>query len=251
MKIKIFFLILILAKTMFLSHAGTIRDDVSDERYLDYGNQHECVLKLSYFKNKEIRYGSCVAISKQHVVTAAHMVTEAETVFVDYKDRCILVKRIFIFPKYDGTFKTPDVAVCELKEPISLDFYPSLYSEKKEINKVCSICGYGKTGKGSTGAHKDSLEKRAGSNKINKTDRYNLYCTMDKYDTTELEYLHSFGDSGGGLFIDGKLAGINSGVVSKDGNPDSSYGDISFHTRISEKECRNWIMETISTPMEK
>ena len=44
----------------------------------------------------------------------------------------------------------------------------------------------------------------------------------------------SHGDSGGGLFIDNKLAGINSLVMSSDGKPDSSWTDESGHTRVSK-----------------
>jgi hypothetical protein len=39
------------------------------------------------------------------------------------------------------------------------------------------------------------------------------------------------------------LAGVNSSVLSKDGNTDSNYGDESCHTRISR--YKEWIEETI------
>ena len=41
------------------------------------------------------------------------------------------------------------------------------------------------------------------------------------------------GDSGGGLFIDKKLAGIHSCIYTGDGKLDSSYKDYSAHTRVS------------------
>ena len=56
---------------------------------------------------------------------------------------------------------------------------------------------------------------------------------------TSLEYLIGHGDSGGGLFIDKKLAGIHSCIYTGDGKLDSSYKDYSAHTRISIH--KNWI----------
>ena len=50
---------------------------------------------------------------------------------------------------------------------------------------------------------------------------------------TSLEYLIGHGDSGGGLFIDKKLAGIHSCIYTGDGKLDSSYKDYSAHTRVS------------------
>ena len=49
------------------------------------------------------------------------------------------------------------------------------------------------------------------------------------------------GDSGGGLFLDGKLAGINSFVMAADGKTNSDYGDECAHTRIST--YKKWIEE--------
>jgi len=66
---------------------------------------------------------------------------------------------------------------------------------------------------------------------------------------TNLEYCISHGDSGGGLFIDQKLAGINSIVLASDKNPDSNYGDESGHTRISK--YKDWIEDNIKSPKEK
>jgi secreted trypsin-like serine protease len=48
-----------------------------------------------------------------------------------------------------------------------------------------------------------------------------------------LEFLIASGDSGGGLFIDNKLAGIHSCVMTVGKNPQSKYGEESGHTRIS------------------
>ena len=67
---------------------------------------------------------------------------------------------------------------------------------------------------------------------------------MNRNNPTELEFLISHGDSGGGLFIDGQLAGINSSVLSKDGKTDSNYGDESCHTRISR--YKDWLDDVMN-----
>ncbi|MEK9661056.1 MAG: trypsin-like serine protease, partial [Alphaproteobacteria bacterium] len=65
----------------------------------------------------------------------------------------------------------------------------------------------------------------------------------------DLEYLIAPGDSGGGLFaalggVD-YLIGVHSfGWGRLDGDPDSDYGDVSGHTRVSS--FYDWINETIA-----
>ena len=62
---------------------------------------------------------------------------------------------------------------------------------------------------------------------------------MSKNNHTELEFCAANGDSGGGLFIDNKLAGINSMVLAADKKTNSDYGDECTHTRISS--YKSWI----------
>lgn len=227
--------------------SGTIRHDVPDRKYLSYGEDHKCVFKLNGIiekDGKEIQYfGSCVAISDQWIVTAAHVVEDSKRNFLIVGKKEIPIEKTIICPEYTGSFGSTDLAICKLSEKLDLPFYPEMYSNNDEIGKVCGIAGFGKTGTGLTGARLDAGEKRAGSNKIESVSEGALYCVMDRKRPTELEFLISHGDSGGGLFIDGKLAGINSSVLCSDGETDSNYGDESCHTRISK--YIGWIKETI------
>jgi hypothetical protein len=50
------------------------------------------------------------------------------------------------------------------------------------------------------------------------------------------------------LFIENKLAGINSFVAADDGKPNSNYGDESGHTRMSL--YYNWILEQMKEPID-
>lgn len=246
MKIKGLFLFLILIKSNFIL-GGTIRHDVPDEKYLEYGEKHKCVLRIELINNKknEKSCGSCVAISKNWVLTAGHVVEDNEKGHVLFGEKKIEIDKIISWPTYNGTFASTDLAMCKLKKDLNLDFYPEIYEEENELGKICSIAGYGRTGTGLTGANKHSNLKRAGSNKVSAISKYYIYCKMDKKDTTQLELLISNGDSGGGLFIDGKIAGINSSVFALDKKPDSNYGDESRHTRLGP--CKEWIIKNIKS----
>lgn len=230
---------------LFLAYAseafgGTIRHDVPDEKYLDYGNKYECVLRINGILEEEdkiIKYhGSCIAISNRWIITAAHVVEGSKRNIVIFEEKEIPIIKSVIHKDFKrGNFGSIDLALCKLDKELNLKFYPELYHENNEIGKICGIAGYGKTGDGVIGANKVDDKKRGGSNKIFAISDYSLYCIMSKSTPTELEFLISHGDSGGGLFIDGKLAGVNSCVFSSDGKADSSYGDESCHIRVSKQ----------------
>ena len=109
------------------------------------------------------------------------------------------------------------------------------------MNKICCIVGYGITGTGRSGGIKWDGKRRAGSNKITNIYKNMLMCDMSLEKPTQLEFCMASGDSGGGLFIDKKLAGINSCVFHDDPKLIGKYNDDSGHIRISNKECLDWI----------
>jgi len=232
------------------SFSGTIRHDVEDKKYLDYGKKHTCVFKLGGIveeNGEEVKYhGSCTAVSKRWVVTAAHVVKVEglKRIFLFVGEKEVPIEKVILSPEFKGSFGSTDLALCRISEDLDLTRYPELYEGSDELGKICGISGCGRTGNGITGANLDSDKKRAGSNKVEAVSDGALYCNMSRHGPTELEFLISHGDSGGGLFIDGKLAGVNSSVLSKDGKTDSNYGDESCHTRISKH--REWIKKIIS-----
>jgi hypothetical protein len=128
-----------------------------------------------------------------------------------------------------------------------LDFYPELYQDKDEDGKICSISGFGFNGTFISGYNAKVFDnkRRAGSNMIDLVTEETLEVSAHKGVTTELEFMISPGDSGGGLFIDKKLAGINSCVYATDGNADSDYGDSSCFVRISSYV--DWISKVKKT----
>jgi hypothetical protein len=244
-------LIIILSTTIFsYSQAGTIDPSVSDASYVTYGQKFKCVVHIcGQTFDKKTYCASAVVIKKNWIITAAHVVESCEKVKVVVEDKEYCVDQMFIHKDFnDNQFGTADIALGYIKEDINLDFYPELYTENNEVGKICCISGFGITGTFNTGSVKSDHLRRAGSNYIDKIDRDLLICTPSFKGSTRhtvLEFIISHGDSGGGLFIDKKLAGINSCVIAEDKNPNSNYGDEAGHTRVSK--FSSWINEVISS----
>jgi hypothetical protein len=227
---------------------GTIDPGVGDEKYREYGAKFECVVKLDGIcdcderPEKHYFYASAVVIDPHWVLTAAHVVEDAHDVKITVNGKERKISRIVVhqdFKKDKIGFN--DVAMGYSEEDLGLDFYPDLYEKNDEVFKVAGICGFGITGDFNTGAVKVDDLKRAGSNVIDSVERTVLVCSASGGRKTSLEYLIAVGDSGGGLFIDGKLAGINSFVMAVDGKSNSSLKDQSCHTRVSL--FKDWIRD--------
>lgn len=247
--IKKILLILTLVLIGGMAEAGTIRPEKKDQEYLDYGSKYESVIRLNgKYKNSDdgaIASGSGVVISENWVLTAAHVVDCMEDPFFTIGEKTHFVKKIIVNSEFDinKQMSNGDIALCFVEDRIIISVYPKLYTDNNENEKICGISGYGLTGNGKTGATHSDGKRRAGSNKIILVEECLLFCDMSQNDPTALEFLIAHGDSGGGLFIDGKLAGINSFVACSDGKPDSNYGDESGHTRISK--YKPWIDDNI------
>lgn len=235
--IRLFFSIF-LGFLCFTAYSGTIDPKRSDSEYIEYGDKHGCVMKLlgHMSDDKNTPYtASCVMISPYYALTAAHVVHGTMTQYIIYQGiphTCLITAIHSDFRPQKMGYN--DIAILRLHQPINLEFYPELATDTKEISKVCSIAGFGHTGTLISGyvRSKDDGKKRGGSNIVHSIEKHLLICSStDKH--TSLEFLICPGDSGGGLFINQKLAGINSCVFASDGNTNSDYGDNSGHTRIS------------------
>lgn len=238
---KLFKILFLLILSVTSSYGGTIDPSTPDSKYLDYGSQFECVVRVGGVTkdgDKEFMfYASGVAIDDHHVLTAAHVVKGCKDCFVVIKNKKYTLSEVTIHKDFETSFGAGDLAIGYCDESFSLDFYPSLYDDHNEIGKVCSISGYGLTGTFNTGATKSDDKKRAGSNIIDRTFSDVIVCNPSRRHEkgyTELEFFIASGDSGGGLFIDGKLAGINSFVMVSNRSPNSSYGEEACHTRVSK-----------------
>lgn len=229
--------------------AGTIDPNTPDHKYVTYGSKFHNVVKICCVdENGQKSLGSAVVIGPHWIVTAAHVVHSTKYCSIIVKDKKYDIEKIICHSDYnDSVFGQHDIALGYTAESINLNFFPELYCNNDEEGKLCSIAGLGYTGTFNTGSNLSDDKRRAGSNFIDKIEKGTLICSASKSHKdkiTELEFLIANGDSGGGLFIEGKLAGINSAIISKDGSPNSSYGDESCHTRISD--FHKWILHHIS-----
>lgn len=247
MRIALAALMVVLATSF--SYSGTIDPSVPDSKYVEYGKKFVHVAKLKGICNCKKRerehefHASAVIISPHWAVTAAHVVSTADDMVIVVGDKEYKVDKIIVHKDFEEEkVGHNDIALCHSEENFGMDFYPEMYTKGDEAGKVVAMCGYGITGTFSTGAKKSDILKRAGSNVVERTERNCLVCNNIGR-KTELEFMIASGDSGGGLFLDGKLAGINSFVMADDGKPDSDYGDECAHTRISLYV--DWMKETM------
>lgn len=240
--VKYFILFLILIGSTL---AGTIDPDTPDSKYIEYAKEFTFMGKVSGKNEKGMSYfASGVAIDSHHILTAAHVVKDCGNCFFYINNKQYCVYKVVYSKKHDTIFGVGDIAIGFIEEDLGLKFYPELYTEFDEIGKICSISGFGMTGTFETGPNIGDTKHRAGLNRIDYIEKELLVCSPSKgKDKTRLEFLIASGDSGGGLFIDGKLAGINSCVFVSKGSPNSKYGTESGHTRISR--YIDWIRDNI------
>lgn len=241
--------ILILALMLLGTNAlaGTIDPRVPDQKHKDYGAKFKNVVRIKGVCGKEDKkhnfLASAVIIRPNWALTAAHVIKDTSDVEIVVEEKKFPVVTIAHKDFEEDNFGNYDIALCHSEEDFKMDFYPELYSDKNEEGKVVSIAGYGITGTFSSGAVRGDGIKRAGSNIVSRLERSIMVCVLNDK-RTELEFLIASGDSGGGLFIENKLAGINSFVMTEDGKPNGDYGDESGHTRISL--FYDWIDEKIN-----
>lgn len=242
---------LILALFLFIPvqvYAATTDPYVPDSKYIEYGEKYECVLPIAGIYANELNSSfraSCVVISEYYIMTAAHVVNGSITQHVIKDNKAYPCSIVAIHSKFDPKkLGQHDIAIARLQRPIKLDFYPELYIKKDEANKICGIAGYGHFGTYIEGYSLDKFDnkRRAGSNIVSIVREYTLGFSVKDKPQTSLEMLICPGDSGGGLFIDQKLAGINSYVSANDGKANSNINDIGYSTRVSV--YNEWIEKT-------
>ncbi len=234
MRTYLFSLIFFLCASV--SFSGTIDPTTPDHKYIEYGQKYECVVGICGEYQDDSHYcASAVIIRPRWILTAAHVVNKSKRCIIRLNNKQKKINKIICYKDFEeNNFGYCDIALGYSEEPMEISVYPNLYSKKDEEGKTCAIVGLGITGTFETGCVKSDSKKRGGSNIVDKIDRDLLICTPSRLreNRTELEFLIGSGDSGGGLFIDGRLAGINSCVMATDGKPDATYTDEGGHTRI-------------------
>lgn len=217
---------------------GGLRDpETSDSKHLELAQEYDYTGQVLGSDAKDTPWmGSCVAINDRIALTAAHFMSDAKQCSILINDKKIKAIRWRVHPDFRmHIIGQNDIAMVFVDQNIDLKTYPELYSNKNEVNKACSLAGFGHPGTFITGPGPYDNKLRAGSNIIDYISKGVLVCSPSKtHNKTPLEFLIAAGDSGGGLFIDKKLAGIHSAI----GQPVNQKTDLylleSYHTRISE-----------------
>lgn len=239
MKIISFLLPLLFFLSSF-SFAGTRHPAVPDAKHIEYGAKFHYVARMVTFEKEtnQPQFASAVLIKPNWALTAAHVVRHIDSAVLMFNNDevKVIVDHVISHEEFgaDASPGVHDIALCYSGTDFGLSFYPALYSEFDERDQICSISGYGTSGTFETGFNTSDIKRRAGSNKIDRYEKSVLICTPSATNRTELEFMICPGDSGGGLFIGNKLAGINSFIMADHGKiPNSAYGTESGHTRIS------------------
>jgi secreted trypsin-like serine protease len=254
---NIIFAIIIFLLLINTTNAGTRDPETPDKEYIEFGKKFPFVaalvvvdadnalppdLKLKpgqiYFQS--VYRCSAVAIRPNWALTAAHVVNNSveQTLIINFVAHP--VDKVIPHPNYNSApalVGYNDIALCYSTKDFDLPFYPALYADNDEVLKSVTISGYGATGTFDTGwALRSDRLRRAGHSRITRTFRDTLICQPRAANKFPLEFLVAPGDSGGGLFIDNRLAGINCCVFpgpNADETADGTLNDLGAHTRIS------------------
>lgn len=242
---KLFNIVLLIFLSLFFTNisiqtiGGTIDPSTPDSKYVEFAKKFYCIQQLCGEYNDGSKFcASAVIIDNHHILTAAHVVKGYKSCYITINGKKFELSKIIIHKDFEiGGFGIADIALGYSEKDFDMEYYTEIYTDTDEIGKVCSISGYGLTGTFNTGTNKFDGLKRAGSNKIDTLIKDLLICTPSRKsdkDYTPLEFMIGSGDSGGGLFIEGKLAGINSCIMVEGRSPSSKYGEESGFTRVSK-----------------
>ena len=210
-----------------------------DSRYVEYGRAFSTYTAKFRGTAADGRTHSATAvlIAPRWALTAAHVAEGCDGVTLTYGDRSQSIAQVLVHPEWASRLGYHDIALLKADGDFGLDFYPAL-SDGGEVGKVASVAGYGVTGPLSFGHMLADGKLRAGTQRVDRIERNCLICDLTRRGSV-LEYGIAPGDSGGPLFVDGKLAGINSYTASPRSYTRSQYGEESGHTRVAM--YREWI----------
>lgn len=243
--IRILFLLLFCYSSLY---AGTIDPNVPDSKYIQNASSLDYVVEIEgKCQDNSLFYGSAVLIDDHNFITAAHVVENYKSCKISINRNAFVVARVISHPDFKHEkVGFADIAIGYSNKSFKLKTYPSLYNDNQEQNKICVIAGYGMTGKFNT---ENKLlvfdrKKRAGSNVVDDIENDTLICVQTnrgENNYTNMEFMIASGDSGGPLFIDDKLAGINSVLTVVKSELEERNRVESAHTRISK--FVKWIQE--------
>lgn len=238
---------LAIALVALLLVAGTRDPKIDDEAYLAAGESHsDYTLALDAVdEDGSMGCGTAVAISDTWMLTAAHVVHEAQAATVRCRRGVWPIRRIVVHPRFQHAMMgMHDIALLESESPLGLDSYPLLADGSEQVGDSAIIVGYGASGPLDTGYDTVDGKIRAGTNTICRTER-SLWVCHGAAGTSAMEILVAPGDSGGPLIVRGRVVGINS-LLMRDGRGavKGTTGQESGHTRVVD--YLDWIKTVVS-----
>lgn len=227
--------------------AGTTEDGIPDSAYVEYAKQFSSyTAKLSGTTDKNAPFlATATIIADNWAVTAAHVAAEAGggAIVIEVGGVGRTASQVFIHPGWsDDVMGVDDIALIRTDASWGLATYPKLFDGVESVGQNVSICGYGVHGKMSVGHSEHDGRLRAGTNTIHALTPSSIICYAER-GSSRLEFCSAPGDSGGPLFLNGRLAGVNSFTMAPKGPLKSKYGEESGHTRIGV--YREWIESTM------
>ncbi len=242
---------------------ATIRDDVPDSGYLALGA--DAAFASVGLLTGGLYTGCGILIAPNWVLTAAHMLDFSSSATFTLNGTAYTSTELYRNPGWNGdVLNGNDFGLVHFTSSLTAIPPAQFYAGPTETNLTGTFVGYGFTGTGLTGWKTLDGRKRAFQNTIDGDfDLPTLLLGAD-FDNPgnaadslfgsatplPLEGCVAPGDSGGGVFVQqgGQyyLAGVISGVLATDGNPNSDYGDITAYGRIAG--ALPWINSIVSVP---
>ena len=224
---------LVFVLIMSSANAIIIRHDVDDVKYHQLGEEYS--LSLAYV-------GGCAAtlIDRTWLLTAAHCVKGKEDSFFTTRHHGsnYRIEKIFVHPHFDRkNDEEYDMALVQLKDPITTGKPATLYSTKDEKGKPVIFVGRGTYGNGREGLLKDDDIQRGATNTVISVSKQVIGFRFNSVENaTQMEGISSRGDSGGPAFITlGSqlyVAGVSS-YQDRGGLKEGTYGVMEYYTRVS------------------
>ena len=146
------------------ANAIVIRHDVDDEKYRALGEQYSA--SVAYIRGR-----GCVTtlISPEWLLTAAHCVAgrERSITKATHLGKEYPIEEIVVNPQFDiANDKVHDIALIQLKKPISNGSPAKLYKLENEQGKPVVFVGSGYFGNGLEGITKRNHKQRGATNTI-------------------------------------------------------------------------------------